>query len=934
MPVIKYIYLCKIITKKHFIMKKIFYYALFVALMLSTITSCGPDQSELNLETFATKAVISGTLFYDAGVNLFDESAGNAPNYSVDSYTPLSGQKVYLEVEYDQYVDNNTGTKVYETETDTLGTWLFEIPTTMEGVNVRVYMEKLRTFKTSYKEMDGDTPIVETLLYEYTYETTSTLKPNDKVILPPQSLTGEKVNDIAGFEEQITLKGNIQQAYETGYREGAYMPAANMPVEFKIGYEGLDPITFGTATDSTGSYTIVLPLRSFEEGFRSLEINPKETYSKYQHFSAPGQTMTLAGKYKAEPFSRGVLEDFTEKEYTMPTMHMIFDPNYSDGFTMTTVPASWPNGVLAGWLYVDDQKTTTEIVSGKSLLAVENGYCEGEYVPAQEIILNVTYLGSTERVYVNADADGNFHFELPVKENSTTEPRISVVNLDAEFTHYSVSGEKDIQGTYRGAINNEEEEWNELGTIYNKFVPESRPDDWQENLVGWLHSDAQKTNTGIVSGKLLYAEETGFCIGGYTVKPNQAVILNIDGTDVCVATDAEGKFSFELPIEKNAEPEIRVGSLVGEFTFTHYFRKETKDKELKIQSKEIDGSYVYLSSTDKGEWNELGTIYCGFRPESQLDDWYANLAGWAVGEKLSSKNVSGTILVAKESGFRAGIYEGVPYQPVTITIVDGGTRSFVGATDKTGKYNIGVLVRYPDEGPSLITVTPDFGSSMIMTHYRRPDNSTTEEVEVRCGRGFSSYIEGLNAWYERGENYYPVSAVNAGSVTNWSENLVGWLTKKQEVESRYTKTLKISGVVKRAVEESEVGIWTEKWEKDPYRLVRAIVDGTAYDIATQNNGSFSFSIRVPETEKDGDTHNVTIIPQEDEKDVAFKHHADKRGNAMEYITGKYYSAENIKNTDIVSKNDEINIETSAKMLFRPATTPQGWSEYNWDLTEK
>ena len=780
-------------------MKRNFYYALFVALMLSTITSCGPEQSELNLETFNTKAVISGTLFYDAGVNVTSESVGNVPSYSVDNYTPLSGQKIYLEVEYDQYVDNNTGTKVYETETDTLGVWQFEIPTTMTGINVRVYMEKLRTFKSSYKEMDGDTPVFETSLYEYTYETTSTLKPNDKVILAPQTLSGIKINDIAGFEEQITLKGNIQQAYETGYRMGAYMPAVNMPVEFKIRYEGLDPITFGTTTDSTGSYAIVLPLRSFEEGFESMEINPKETYSKYQHFSSPDQTMTLTGKYKAAPFSRSLLGNFTEKEYTMPTMHLLFDPNYNNGFTTTTAPASWPKngGMLAGWLYVDNQKTTTKTISGKSLIAVETEFCKGNYIPSQEVILNVAYLSNSETIYVNADAEGNFLFELPVEENST-EPIISVADLDAGFTHY--------------------------------------------------------------------------------------------------------------------------------------FKKETENG-IEIDSTEIRGSYTYLTSTDNGEWNELGTVYCKFEPESPLDDWYTNLAGWVVEEKLSPKNISGTIFVAKESGFRTGIYEGAPYQPVTVTIVDERTRSFVGATDKTGKYNISVLMRYPDEEPSQIMVTPDFGSTITMTHYRRPDNSTTEEVEVRYGRAFSSYIEGINAWYERGEDYYSVSAVNPGSITNWSENLVGWINKRQEVKNKYTKTLGISGYVKRAVEENVNGEWAEKWVNDPYRLVRAIVDGTAYDIATQDNGNYSFFIQIPETEKDSTVHIITVTPQEDVKDVAFKHHADKKENTEEYITGKYYSAENINNDSIASKIGGINIEPSAKMLFRPTTTPQGWSEYNWDITK-
>ena len=176
----------------------------------------------------------------------------------------------------------NKGNKVYETVTDAEGHWAFEVPVKSAGINnVTVRMESFRALRSEYVKMDGATPVFKTTLYEYSCDSTVMLKPGS-VVIWDKSLAGDKVSGFDGFDERITLKGNVQQAYESGYRQGAYKPAVNMTIDFEVTYENIsEAVTFGTTTDEQGNYVIALPLRSYGGGFKKLETTPREVVSSY-----------------------------------------------------------------------------------------------------------------------------------------------------------------------------------------------------------------------------------------------------------------------------------------------------------------------------------------------------------------------------------------------------------------------------------------------------------------------------------------------------------------------------------------------------------------------------------------------------------------------------------------------------------------------------
>lgn len=786
---------------------------------LLALSGCDPEQSELSLDSITEKAVVSGTFVYDAGVDI------SGTDYTVNKYAPVAGQKVYLEIPYSEYLGSdgssvsvisapgntsgnastpdtkeNKGNKIYETVTDAEGHWAFEVPTKSEGINATVRIQDFRALKSEYVKMDGATPVFKTTLYEYTYSSNNlTLKPGTVEILD-ENLTGNKVSGFDGFDERITLKGNVQQAYESGYRQGAYKPAANMAIDFKVTYKDItEAITFGATTDEQGNYVIALPLRSYEEGFEKLEITPKDVVVSYEHFTASGESVQLVGKYEIEEnISKSSLKNFAEQEYTMQNMYMMFDPEYNDGFNPTTKPATWPEdgATLAGWLHTDADYPQKVTVTGKCLFAVETGFCEGTYSnPYQEAYLNVQYSSGLKAVYVNTDAEGNFSFELPVKNGEN--PKVTIGTLKKNITHYLSNGKTEARaGEYSEKANVDKVSWNELGTVYNKFTP------------------------------------------------------------------------------------------------------------------------------------------------TNVADWFEDLAGWVVDENLTQKNtITGTIYKAVETGFRNGTYQGAAYEPVMITITESGkATSFVGATDANGAYSIDVRMRYADEEPSSLVVRPAFAIPRNeemplsnLTHYRKPGSTSTEEIEVSYGEGpaFTSYVEGISRWNNRGADYYTVKSVSdEESVSNWSRNLAGWINDSLRVAGRCTETLTVGGYVKRAVEKKVGMVWAPKWENDPNRMVSVVVDGRTYDVVTSSNGQFIFHVQVAEIVPN---YRISVQPTDDPKNVSFIHYSDVTSDIQTVITGKYKSSKNISNRYFSPDVSSINIiAPCAKMEFVPEIEPDGWGNYLWD----
>ena len=138
---------------------------------------------------------------------------------------------------------------------------------------------------------------------------------------------------------------------------------------------------------------------------------------------------------------------------------------------------------------------------------METGFCVGTYGnPYQEAYLNVQYSSRSKAVYVNTDAEGNFSFELPVKNGEN--PQITIGTLKKNITHYLNNGKTEARvGEYSEKASVDKVSWNELGTVYNKFTPNNEAD-WFDDLAGWV-VDENLTQKNTITGTIYKAVETG-----------------------------------------------------------------------------------------------------------------------------------------------------------------------------------------------------------------------------------------------------------------------------------------------------------------------------------------------------------------------------------------------------------------------------------------
>lgn len=930
-------------------MRKLFFVALTFAIGVLIFYGCRPEQSEFDLSTLTEKATISGQIVYDAGV----DTAANA--YTINMIKPASERVVYVEIPYASYKAGSDGVKRYETITDAEGYYSIEVPTTPDGIeNVQIRMQEFTAYRSEYKKMEAGKPVFETKLYRFTYEpAVFTLNPGAiEFMKESDKYCFYELVDLEGFEESITLTGNIQLAQEVGFRQGVYTSAANATVEFTAKYSGVvEELTFGTTTDASGNYSITLPLRSYEEGFQSLSAAVKGIGQNYTHYNAVGSTMKLSGAYiKKNILSSVNATDIIEgMEYKMETMYMKFQPGYN-GLTNSTEgvnPSTWTEN-LAGWEKYDGF-TETKTVSGRYLLAVENGFGVGAYAnPRQEACIQINYQGTDDResksVYVNTDAEGNFSFEVPVKdaEESLT-VYFSALNNTVMFDHYMLPDKMvKLEGNYQNKVAEVRDLaalWNEMGTAYYTFVPGNYSSDdldemqWSNNLAGWKQAEALENEyegTQVITATVLTAVETALGVGEYENANNLLVEFSVGGESYA-APVINGAVNMTVYTPNNSsEPEVYVSrATLKEKNFKHF--------EIGGKEKILVGNYVYYYSTPQDErdaWNQLGNVYLKFNPQVTPDNWaswYSSLAGWVrvYGCEPSEQNVTGTLYVAKETAYCTGTYAAAANTLVRV-VVNGN--SFVGVTDQNGAYSIPVMLD-PANGTPSVNVIPYFIENNVeYNHYISADASETQKITYSTYNSFDTRIDGYTPWYDRGTTYFrsPVS----------SENLLDWVNKENEVTKEYRTNLNINFTVKEAIEKVNGTIVEAAWT--PATALRKVTvyineTGTGFSesYVTSVTSSKNISVKVKSIEQ---SYYVAVMLEDGTaaKLDAFKHYEDNsKTTAYSTIYGYYRSADNVSGTFSVESNSLIKVTPSAKMNFIPVTpssAPNGWSTYLWDVT--
>lgn len=929
--------------------------ALFAAVSALAFAGCKPEQSELDFNSLTEKAIVSGQIVYDAGVD-----TTSTDGYQVNHIKPVAQQPVYVEIPYSAFKTGAQGYKRFETQTDSKGRYSIEVPTKPAGIDqVQIRMQEFTAYKAEYLKMENGKPVFETHLYSYSYEPAAfTLKPGSIEFFDETEIrcTPTKVS-LDELKESITLTGNIQLAEEAGYRKGVYRPATNMTVEFTAQYDGiqeanstnLKQFTFGTTTDAQGNYTIKLPLKSYEDGFASLKATVKNTGKEYTHYTAPNSTMALNGYYKGEDIlasSQAITNIVEGMGYEMPTMYLKFTPGFNNNLTIPTTPSTWTNN-LAGWERYDgfnEYKTVT----GKYLFGIEKSFGIGGWSnPMQEAYLTITYpTGSRESksVYVNTDAEGNFSFDIPVKDaTEAITLAYTAINDTKQHTHFLADGStKVFIGKYNTSITTIKEigaEWNNMGETYYTFQPtglsavELSALQWNKDLAGWK-KDKDKETVATLTANVYIPVETAYAEGKYVAA--NGYIMTITANSVSYAAPViNGKFSVDiLTTNVTEEPTITWSSapIEGIKDYKH-FAEYGKDPRI-LPGQYTRYQWIGENEADRTAWNELGDVYYNFVPQATPDNWTAwfkHIAGWVIrdAQHTTKQHVTGTLKTAQEAGYYDGIYANAANTLVKI-IIDGET--YVGATNAEGKYSIPVLIAADDENIAT-SILPYFTANNVdYMHYTKPNKG--EKVQIQYTNGFTTgRIDGYTAWYDKGTTYY-----KSPYETQEGLKLLGWTNVERKEKAGYKEAITIKAKIAKATEKLDGANAKAGWINDlTSRGAKLTIGGDMYFVPVKS-GNINLQYNVESIDATPYL-NIALIPEGGsiEKTEPFIHYANPADiTSRTTIYGYYESADNLTMSNYNVEDKTVTIETSAKMSFVPTTpsNPTGWGLYTWNVDEE
>lgn len=895
----------------------------FVALATSLLVfaGCTEEQSELSLESISQFVTISGSVVYNTGVDT------TSTDYTLEVLKPAVGRKVFVEVGYANYKAGAVGNKIFETMIDSTGNFSIQIPTTTTGVTANIRMEEFTSYFSEYVRMEGGKPVFKTRLrkFDSAIPPLAGLKPGS-YSFPTQISYNSAVIDMEGYNEKITLTGNVQLAYETSYRTGAYKPATSGTVELEVVYDPLGTplvLTFGTTADVSGNYSVTIPLKSYKEGFRINKVSVLGVgQSTYVHYNKPGESVTLNGAYQttlAAGFPVTLTNILENVPHSLGSQFLKFTPNFNNGLPAENAPESWSDN-LAGWEnYAGYNEKVT--LTGKYYLANETAFATGSYNTAVRTIkVNVVYgTKPTKIVLAATQADGSFSIDLPAQK-TTDVYTVTVQSPDeTDFVHYkSVTESVTIRGTFGlyKNIKKDAPQWNELGDYYYKFTPTTAPATWHANLAGWVKIKDYNLSAN-VTGIVYQAKETGFATGTYEAAVGRVISINAGGNTYEAPVASDGTLTIAVPIENNGDElavTLNTNTITGIKDFIHFNKGGTN--ETRILAGSFAGTQLKSATA---RWNELGNIYYKFTPTSAPATWQADLAGWQVRlDHNASSNIRGTIKIPVENAFRSGAYAGAPHQIVRL---NSNGFTLVGATDANGEFIIPVPLKYADDEPSVTwDATMNTISTTSFVHFRKAASSTTEVLSGNYTVKLTDVPVG-SAWNRLGTRYYDFTP--SGSPANWSANLPGWV-----VIANSTTTITIKGKVKQAIQVKDGSNWSPSWTVCPNRMVTVTVSGTNYAVVSNATGDFSFNL--PATTVPA-SRTITINPVNDVTDVSFIHHPDIATDEAITIYGKFVSAANI-NSRVINKDTGSNlyeVTESAKMTFTPTVVPTGWGSYSW-----
>ena len=940
----------------------------WLAAFAIALVGCKKEQSELSLDNIKDVATVSGYVSYSTG------QQATEGNYSAEIMVPAVGRTVYVDIPYSSYKAGATGTKTFSTVVDSLGNYSFSIPVPAVGVaGATLRFEEFSAEQSLYQRMEEGQPVFETRMCKFTLVPPSdalptTLKP-EHYIVKALCYDREEI-DMKDYAETAVLSGSLLLPYETGYRSGAYKAAADCQVEITIVdgedhaeylaaiAQGLSPkapteFTYGTTTNAQGAFTLNLPIKNLKKGFRvvNADITPKAESAFTHYINLEGNTTKLSGVYKL----RESLTLFNVSEVIEGVACHIgerpleFKPGYNNGIAPEQVPATWEPD-LAGWVFAEQgfsSMTASSTLTGSVAVARETAFGMGDYTTTPQ---TVTIRGAVppydNGFVVLTKADGSFQLTIPTAEEGVNPGGTWTATLEQPatiaFTHYTADGKQLIlkEGTYveKAHIRAADAAWNVLGKYYYTFAPANTIDTWCDDLAGWVVIPGYE-ETATVKAKMLFAVETGYCVGkrsGANLRAQLTVTYgSTDYTFVApVATD--GTFQVNIPVKT-------VNSTMTADNITLFDTKVDNFKHYLSNKTEIlEGNYTQkrkVETTD-GAWNNKWTLYYDFSPTSAATDYEADLLGWLiVPEGYTTETWTSIINMPVETGFWVGDYEPLARKKVMVRYnMAGETYRAIVLTDANGVVTCPIYMQYGIETPNITIEI--FEKEMVHKFNPKDAAATTTlqgtyEVRARIPE---------NAAWNAERNYYmqfiPDASVNQ-TLLSWTNDIAEWYKISDK-----KATAKIKLYAQKATETTTSNDHEAGWgNADKVKATIRIYNpktGETVNIKRQVAGrNITFDFPLNHDIEEGTTKLKFTVNLESEtgNTTAFNHYVKPTENTIEVLYGNYENAGNLYNEPATAEGTStktFEIKQSAKMLFYyyengVKTSPAG---YAWDVSEE
>jgi len=936
--------------------QKLFGAAALVAFILFGASCNEQKQSEFDFDSVTQEVTVSAKVTYDAGVKI---DPNNPKSYLMANAEPAQFKKVFIEIPYAQYSAGAVGNRIFEAVTDSAGMFTISVPTKSTGVLGTIRLEEFTAVHQDYDRMGDDgKPIFKVKIYTFSTPDELAVDPVTggpvQFTLMPGAFTFPDNNDVCykgepvdeeAYDEQVTIAGTVNLAYETGYRQGAFKTGKDAIVEFKIHYDGMvdalnNPVylTFGATTDENGHYSITLPMKSLSQGFDINDIKVLGVgQNEFKHWTDSVTSVTVPGAYKTAKnniFSAGAGPDKQFNEviggitYDLGVKNLAFKPYYNgDILANTPEPENW-DANLVGWAAAnfDESYNKTVKFAGRIFLPVLDSYGVGSYKPTKQEFTLTSAVAPFNNLDANntphpytlvTDKNGYFSIDLPVQDE-TIDPLFVIALKEPQqpFAFINSKEEKSIysQGNYvykTTVPTRVDPKWYDVGNVYFQYVPNAgeQTDEWNANIYGW-YVDPDFKETVKVTGKMLFAYETAYGTGDYKSLKKLVTVRDNTGAPAvparffAVMPKADGSFDFDLPVkDKNAARNLQVMNTGAGNTdykvydYVHYPKYGANEQPRALEGTYILKHNVFESGEERDSWNVLGTYYMfiahnGIQNtlDSDCDTYYDDLAGWLIGGY--DANLQGQTIRMTEHATATGLVkmaqetaymEGAmnPAQNLLVPVLVGADQIRV-LTDNTGKFSFEVY--FKNEGTQPALAVPAL-TPIAVEDYLHYEDAEGKTVVLTGNYNGEQITKKDGEWNDYGTIYYKFTPDVAPANWNYTKDIAAW-----NYQQDYEITKTVTGYIKLAKETAYLK-GNYQTEKDiPVKLYWDLNNnGVAnngepvYIGKTDENGKFTISVPV---EKDTDEPNIKITDLAFQYDK-FNHYEDGKATAPKVLKGNY-----------------------------------------------